>query len=151
MSLKARIDEDIRNAMKAKDQAALRALRAIKSAILLGESAEGREPGPLGVEDENALLMKQAKQRRDSIEQFRTNSREDLAVKEEEELRVIEKFLPKQLSAEELKEELKTIVAETGASGAKDIGKVMGMAMKKLSGKADGKMIAQIAKELLGS
>ena len=151
MSLKDTLGQEMKVAMKAKDQGALRALRAIKSAILLAETAEGRESGsPLSEEEELALLIKQAKQRRDSIAQFQQNNREDLAKTEEEELTVIEKFLPKQLSEEELATELKSIVSDLGASSMKDMGKVMGVASKKFAGRADGRAISKLVKEMLG-
>ncbi len=149
MSLKDQIGQDIKTAMKAKDQAALRALRAIKSAILLAETSEGREPGDLTEEEEIKLLTKQAKQRRDSIEQFKANNREDLAKTEEEELEVIDRYLPKQLTEEELEVALKKIIEEVEASTVKDMGKVMGTASKQLAGKADGKAISAKVKELL--
>jgi len=148
MTLKEKISEDIKQAMKNRDQAALRALRAIKSAILLAETASGAS-SELSAEEELKLLSKQAKQRRDSIEQFRTNGREDLAVTEQEELRVIEAYLPGQMSEEEIREELVKIIESTGAQGAGDIGKVMGVASKAMAGKADGKLINEIARSLL--
>ena len=114
------------------------------------ETAEGRESGsPLSEEEELALLTKQAKQRRDSISQFKQNNREDLAETEAEELAVIEKYLPQQLSEEELAQELKTIISEVGASTMKDMGKVMGIAAKKFAGRADGKLISKIVREHL--
>jgi len=149
MSLRHTIEQDIKTAMKAKDQAALRALRAIKSAILLDETAEGRDPGPLDEATEIKLLTKQAKQRRDSIEQYKANNRDDLAEKEEEELEIIERYLPKQLSDEELTEALSQIIEKVGASSPKDMGKVMGVASKELAGKAEGKAISTKVKELL--
>lgn len=149
MTLKERISEDIKQAMKNRDQGALRALRAIKSAILLAETAAGAS-GDLSAEEELKLLTRQAKQRKDSIEQFKSNGREDLAVSEEEELVVIEQYLPKQMSEAEIRAEVQAIIASVGASGAGDIGKVMGPASKAMAGKADGKMINQIARELLG-
>ncbi len=149
MSLKDIIAQDIKTAMKAKDQASLRALRAIKSAILLAETAEGRETGDLSEEEEIKLLTKQAKQRRDSIDQYTNNNREDLAQTEKEELVVIEQYLPKQLTEEELTSELKKIISQVGASSMKDMGKVMGMASKALAGRADGKIISGKVKELL--
>jgi uncharacterized protein len=149
MTLKDRISEDIKTAMKSRDQAALRALRAIKSAILLAETASGAAEN-LSEDEEMKLLTRQAKQRRDSIEQFEQNGRADLAVTEREELEVIERYLPKQMSEDEIRAELKAIIAQAGASGAGDIGKVMGLASKAMAGKADGKMINQIARALLG-
>jgi uncharacterized protein YqeY len=149
MTLKDRISEDIKTAMKSRDQAALRALRAIKSAILLAETASGATE-TLSEEEEMKLLTRQAKQRRDSIDQFKSNGREDLAVTESEELVVIERYLPQQMSEAEIRVALQAIIQSTGASGAGDIGKVMGQASKAMDGKADGKMINQIARELLG-
>ena len=149
MSLKETIDNDIKDAMRAKDQAALRALRAIKSAILLGETAESREPGPLNTDEEMKILMKQAKQRKDSIDQFQKAGREDLAKGEIEELVIIEKFLPKAMSPEEIEAEVKVVIAKTGAAGMKDMGKVMGEASQALAGKADGKVISEVVKRLL--
>lgn len=149
MSLKNTINSDIKTAMKAKDQATLRALRAIKSAIILAETAEG-STGELKEEEEIKLLTKQAKQRKDSITQYRDNGREDLAKTEEEELLVIEKYLPKQLSEDEIRAEVKAIIEQVGAASMKDMGKVMGVASKKMAGKADGKLISTIVKELLG-
>jgi uncharacterized protein YqeY len=149
MTLKERISEDIKQAMKNRDQGALRALRAIKSAILLAETAAGAS-GDLSAEEELKLLTRQAKQRKDSIEQFKANGREDLAVSEEEELVVIEQYLPKQMSEAEIRAEVQAIITSVGATGAGDIGKVMGPASKAMAGKADGKLINQIARELLG-
>lgn len=150
MSLKQTIDQDIKAAMKAKDQGALRALRAIKSAILLAETAEGRAGGPLTEAEELALLNKQAKQRRDSHAQYVANKREDLAAIEAEELTVIETYLPKQLTDGELEAALKKLIEETGASSMKDMGKVMGAATQALAGQADGKRISAMVKQLLG-
>ena len=148
MSLEQKIMTDLKAAMLAKDEAALRSLRAIKAAILLTKTSEGSN-GALTEEDEIKLLQKMAKQRKDSLEIFQQQNRDDLAKKEAEELAVIEKFLPKQLSAEELKTVLEKLIKETGASSPADMGKVMGAATKQLSGKADGKMIATLVKELL--
>ena len=148
MSLEQKMMTDLKAAMLAKDEAALRSLRAIKAAILLTKTSEGSN-GALTEEDEIKLLQKMAKQRKDSLEIFQQQNRADLAKKEAEELAVIEKFLPKQLSAEEIKTELEKIIKETGASSPADMGKVMGAATKQLSGKADGKMIATLVKELL--
>ncbi len=150
MSLKETINNDIKDAMRAKDSIALTALRAIKSAILLAETAEGRVAAELTADEEMKLLIKQAKQRKDSIEQFRNNGREDLAEQEEAELRIIERYLPKAMTQEELELDIKAIIAETGATSAKEMGKVMGVASKKLAGKADGKLISETVKKLLG-
>ena len=139
---------DLKTAMLAKDEAALRSLRAIKAAILLAKTSEGAG-GELKEEDEAKLLQKLVKSRKDSLEIFQQQNRPDLAKKEEEEIAVIEKFLPKQLSAEEVKAELAKIIAATGASSPADMGKVMGAATKQLAGKADGKTISALVKELL--
>lgn len=151
MSLKDTINQDIKTAMKAKDQAALRALRAIKSAILLAETEEGRDANaPLSPEEDLKILIKQAKQRKDSVDQFEKNGREDLALTEKEELEVIERYLPKQMSPAELTEKVREIVARVGASSMKDMGKVMGVASQELAGKADGKAISSVVKQILG-
>lgn len=148
MSLKKRIEEDIKNAMKAQDKDKLRALRAIKSLILLAETAEGRS-GELTPEEELKLLVKAAKQRKDSAEIYGQQGRTDLQAVELGELAVIEEYLPKKLSPEELKARLQEIIQRVGAASAKDMGKVMGVANKELSGQADGKDIAATVKELL--
>jgi uncharacterized protein YqeY len=148
MSLEQKIMTDLKAAMLAKDEAALRSLRAIKAAILLAKTSEGAN-GELKEEDETKLLQKLVKQRKDSLEIFQQQNRADLAKKEEEEIAVIEKFLPKQLSAEEVKAELAKIIAEVGATSPADMGKVMGAATKQLAGKADGKTISSLVKELL--
>jgi uncharacterized protein len=149
MGLKEKVQEEMVTAMKAKDQVALRALRAIKSAILLLETSEGRPQGPLSADEEMKLLVKQSKQRKDSIEQFKAAGRTDLVTGEEEELAYIERFLPKALSPDELKAEIQRIIAEVGATNAKDMGKVMGAANKQLAGRADGKEISALVKQLL--
>jgi hypothetical protein len=148
MSLEQKIMTELKAAMLAKDEAALRSLRAIKAAILLAKTSEGGS-GELKEEDEIKLLQKMAKQRKDSLEIFQQQNRADLAKKEEEELAVIEKFLPKQLSPDEIKAELVRIIADTGATSPADMGKVMGIATKQLAGKADGKTISTLVKELL--
>ena len=147
MSLSDQISDQIKTAMKAKDQASLRALRGIKAALLLLKTQEGG--AEVTEADEMAVLVKMAKQRKDSLTIFRDQNREDLAVLEEEELSVIEKFLPAQLSEEEIKAEIEDIIAQTGASSMKDMGRVMGIASGKLKGKADGKLIADLVKKLL--
>ena len=139
---------DLKTAMLAKDEKSLRGLRAIKAAILLAKTSEGAG-GELKEDDEIKLLQKLVKQRKDSLEIFQQQNRSDLAQKEQEEIEVIEKFLPKQLSAEELQLEIKKIIAETGATSSADMGKVMGAATKRLSGKADGKTISTAVRELL--
>lgn len=148
MSLESRIMEEMKAAMKAKDEATLRTVRAIKAAILVEKTAAGAS-GELSEADELKMLQRMAKQRRDSLEIFRTQARLDLAQKEEEELAVIERFLPKQLSEDDLRGELRRIIAQTGASGPADMGKVMGAATKALAGRADGKAVSAAVKELL--
>jgi uncharacterized protein YqeY len=148
MPLEENIMAQLKDAMKAKDEKSLRALRAIKAAILLAKTSEGAG-GTLKEEDEVKLLQKLVKQRKDSLEIFQQQNRTDLAQKEQEEITIIEQFLPKQLSAEELKQALSKIIAETGASSPADMGKVMGMATRQLAGKADGKSISTAVKELL--
>lgn len=150
MSLEITINSEIKTAMLAKNEAALRGLRAIKSAILLAKTADGKN-GEISEEDEIKLLQKLAKQRKDSLEVFEKQNREDLALKEREELALIERFLPQPMSEEELKAVLQNIIHETGANSAADMGKVMGMATKQLSGKADGKSISSMVKLLLGN
>lgn len=149
MSLEQTVNSDLKAAMLAKDEAALRGLRAIKSAILLAKTAEGAGGADLTEDAEIKLLQKLVKQRKDSLEIFQQQNREDLAKKEQEEIAVIEKFLPKQMSAEELKAAVSGIIASVGASSPADMGKVMGVASKQLAGKADGKSISAMVKELL--
>ena len=138
----------MKDAMKAKQEATLRALRAIKAEIIKAKTEPGAG-GEINEEKESSLLQKMMKQRKDSLEIYQQQNRADLAQKEQEEIAVIEKFLPKQLSAEELKAELQKIIAETGTSSPADMGKVMGVATKQLAGKADGKTISATVKELL--
>jgi uncharacterized protein YqeY len=148
MSLKDSVESEIKKAMLAKDKDRLRALRAIKSLILL-EETKGGAASEISNEDELKLLTKAAKQRKDSAEIYKQQSREDLYAVEMAELEIINEFLPKQLSEDELEAELKRVIAEVGAEGPKDMGKVMGVATKALAGKADGKMISQMVKNLL--
>src|SRR5450432_277556 len=148
MSLEQKVMTDLKTAMLAKDEKALRSLRAIKAAILLAKTSEGAA-GDLKAEDEVKLLQKLIKSRKDSLEIYQAQKRADLAVKEEEEISIIEKFLPKQMSPEELKTAVKKIIAETGASSPADMGKVMGVATKQLTGKVDGKSISTMIRELL--
>lgn len=148
MSLEQRIMPELKAAMLAKDEKAMRSLRAIKAAIIVAKTAEGAG-GELKEEDETKLLQKLVKQRKDSLEIFTAQNRDDLAQREQEEIEIIEKFLPKQLSADELKAEIKAIIAESGASSPAEMGKVMGLANKKLAGRADGKTISTVVKELL--
>jgi uncharacterized protein YqeY len=150
MSLKEQIDAAIKVAMLARNKEELDALRSIKSMILLAETEKGAS-GEIGTDAELKLLMRAAKQRKESADVFRQNGRPELAEKEEFQLEIISKYLPKQLSEEEITSELKDIIAQTNASGPQDMGKVMGIATKKLAGKADGKMISELVKKLLGS
>lgn len=147
MSLNEQITDQMKTAMKAKDQTTLRGLRAIKAALMLLATQEGG--GKVTEEDEMNTLVKMAKQRKDSLTIYREQGREDLAVIEEEELAIIEKFLPAQMSEDEVKAEIEAIMTQTGASSMKDMGKVMGMANGKMKGRADGKMIADMVKKLL--
>jgi len=148
MSLEQKVMASLKTAMLAKNEGALRGLRAIKAAIILARTAEGAG-GELKEEDETRLLQKLIKQRKDSLEIYQQQHRADLAQKEEEEIAVIEQYLPKQLSPDELKAVLTRIIADTGASSPADIGKVMGAATKQLAGQADGKTISATVKELL--
>lgn len=148
MSLETKVMEDLKKAMLAKDEKSLRSLRAIKAGIIQAKTAEGAG-GEIKEEEEIKLLQKLVKQRKDSLEIYEKQGREDLASKEREEIEIIEKFLPKQISESELRDIISKIIQETGASSPADMGKVMGAANKKLAGKADGKMIAGIVKELL--
>ena len=147
MSLEERINQDLKEAMKAKDQAALRGIRAIKAAILLEKTSGAKHE--ITDDAELKILQKLVKQRKDSLDIYEKQSREDLAQTEREEIEVIERYLPKQLSEEELRAEIKKIIAEAGADSMKDMGKVMGVAQKKLAGKADGKTMSGIVRELL--
>lgn len=142
--------DQLKQAMRDKDEAALRTLRAIKAAILVEKTAAGAKD-ELTEADELKLLQKLAKQRKDSLDIFRAQNREDLAGKEEEEIAIIGRFLPSQLSAEELEAKVRELIAATGASSPADMGKVMGMASKQLAGQADGKAIADTVKKLLAS
>jgi uncharacterized protein YqeY len=147
MSLESTINEDLKTAMKAKDQAGLRGIRAIKSAILLfNTSGSGTALNP---ESEIALLQKLVKQRQDSLDIFVKQGREDLAVVEREEIEVIMRYLPKQLSEDELKVAVKDIMSRLGATTMKDMGKVMAEVSKEFAGKADGKTISAVVKAML--
>lgn len=147
MSLELTINEAIKTAMREKDKVALDSLRAIKSQILLLKTeAKGAD---VSAEQEIAILQRMIKQRKDSYEQFVAQNRNDLAEVELAQMKVIEQFLPAQLSAEELEAEIKKIIAEVGAESLKDLGKVMGTASKALAGKSDGKSISEMVKKLL--
>jgi len=140
MSLETKIMDELKTAMRAKDEAALRTLRAIKAAIIIEKTSEGAN-GEISEATELKMLQKLAKQRKDSLEIFEKQNREELAI--------IEKFLPKQMSGDELKAEVKTIIDQVGAKSPADMGKVMGVASKQLAGKADGKAISEMVKQLL--
>lgn len=148
MSLEAKVMEGMKDAMKTKNEALLRALRAIKAEIIKAKTEPGAN-GAVSEEGELKLLQRMAKQRKDSLEVFTTQGRADLAQKEQEELDIIEQFLPKQLGTDELKVVLEKIIAELGAAGPQDMGKVMGVATKQLAGQADGKVVSALVKELL--
>jgi len=148
MSLEQQVMAEMKDAMKSKNEAVLRGLRAIKAEIIKAKTEPGAN-GEVTADGELKLLQKLVKQRRDSLEIFQQQNRADLAQKEQEEIAVIEKFLPKQLSEAELKEAVSKIIAETGAASPADMGKVMGVASKQLAGKADGKAISAVVKELL--
>ena len=149
MRLESRITGDLKEAMKAKDQAALRTIRAIKAAILLQKTdGSGKE---LTEEMEIKMIQKLAKQRQDSLDIYTKQNREDLAVIEREELEILKRYLPEQLSEDKIKEVVDKIIAATGAEGMKDMGRVMGMVSKELAGKADGKTISGIVRTALTS
>ena len=147
MSLELTINDAIKTAMREKDKVALDSLRAVKSQILLLKTeAKGAD---VSAEQEIAILQRMIKQRKDSYEQFVAQNRTDLAEVEAAQMKVIEQFLPAQLTAEELEAEIKKIITETGAESIKDLGKVMGTASKALAGKSDGKSISEMVKKLL--
>lgn len=148
MSLKQQIDQDIKQAMLAKNKEELEALRGIKSLILLAETEKGGS-GEVATDVENKLLMKAAKQRKESADIFQQQNRQDLAEKEIAQLAVINRYLPKQLDEAELTIEVKKIIDSIGAKSPAEMGKVMGLATKQLAGKADGKMISDLVKKLL--
>jgi uncharacterized protein YqeY len=144
------LQNDMKKAMKSKDAVRLRTIRSLRSAIMAKE-IDMRTDGKASISEEEAMavLQKQAKQRRDSIEQFIAAGRDDLQAVEEEELVLIESYLPKQLPLDEVRSEVKAVIEAVGASGLQDMGKVMGQAMGRLKGKADGKLVQQAARELL--
>ena len=148
MSLRAQIDNDIKQAMLARKKEELEALRSIKSMILLAETEKGGS-GDISSDAESKILMKAAKQRKESAEIFQKENRTDLAERELFQLEIINRYLPKQLTPEELRSAVEAIIRETGASGPQDMGKVMGTATKALAGKADGRQISELVKQLL--
>lgn len=148
MSLEQMIMEGMKEAMKSKNEAQLRSLRAIKAEIIKAKTEPGAG-GEISAEKEITMLQKMVKQRKDSLEIYQQQNREELAQKEQEEISVIEQFLPAQVSPEELRSELQQIIAQTGASSPADMGKVMGVASKHFAGRAEGKAISAAVKELL--
>lgn len=150
MSLQKQIDQDIREAMLAKDQIRLRGLRAIKAALLLANTEKGAAES-LTPEAEIQVLQKLAKQRKESAAIYQEQNRDDLYRIEQEELQVIENYLPEQLSPEELENTIQSIIQETGASGMKDMGRVMAAANKALAGRAEGRLVSEVVKRLLVS
>jgi uncharacterized protein len=148
MNLEQKVMAEMKEAMKSKNEASLRALRAIKAEIIKAKTEPGAG-GEISAEKEVNLLQKMMKQRKDSLEIYQQQKREDLAKKELEEISIIQNFLPQQLTGEELKAELQQIMSDTGAASPADMGKVMGAASKKLAGRADGKTISAMVKELL--
>ncbi|MFN3665167.1 MAG: GatB/YqeY domain-containing protein [Sediminibacterium sp.] len=150
MSLEEQVMAGMKEAMKSKNEALLRGLRAIKAEIIKAKTEPGAN-GQISAEGELKLLQKLVKQRKDSLEIFQQQNRTDLAQKEQEEITVIEQFLPKQLEPEALKKIVAEIIASVGAAGPQDMGKVMGVASKQLAGQADGKAISAVVKELLSA
>jgi uncharacterized protein YqeY len=148
MSLSDQIGEELKTAMRAKDKTALESLRAIKSAILLAQTEKGAG-AQLTEDEEMKLLQRLQKQRKDSLEIYEHQNREDLAADERAQLAVIERFLPQPMSEAELDAYLQALITKVGASGPQDMGKVMGTASKELAGKADGKTISARVRELL--
>lgn len=148
MSLEEKINTDLKAAMLSKNDAALRGLRAVKSALLLAKTSGG---GAITADDEIKLLQKLVKQRKESVEIYKQQNREDLAKSEVEEIEIIEKYLPKMMSEEEVRAAVKDFVAQSGAKGPADMGKVMGLASKGLAGKADNRLVSQIVKEILSA
>lgn len=147
MELEKKVMDMLKEAMKAKDEASLRTLRAIKGAILLAKTE--KNAGEMTPEREIQLVQKLAKQRKESFEIYQGQGMADLATKEKEELDVLEKFLPKQLSEEEVRPVIQSLIAEMGVSDIKEMGKVIGAANKKLAGQAEGALISRIVKEIL--
>jgi len=147
MSLEQKVMQDLKTAMKAKDQKALRSIRAIKAALLLEKTSGGNEE--MTEEREIKLLQKLVKQRKDSLDVYEKQGRDDLAQVEREEIEIIERYLPEQMSEEELKQEVQKVIEETGAESMKDMGKVMGVATKRFAGRAEGKAISAAVKEML--
>ena len=150
MTLEQRVKQDMKTAMKNKDKAGLRGIRAIKNAMLLAKT-DGSGTTEFSQDDEIKLVEKLVKSRRDSLKIYEDQGREDLAVTEREEIEVLQRYLPEQMSAEELNAEIAAIIEQTGASGMKDMGKVMGAARGKLAGRADGRAISTEVKRQLSA
>jgi uncharacterized protein YqeY len=148
MSLQQKVMSQLKEAMKAKDKVALESLRAIKSALLLAQTSGDKKE--LIEDDEIKLVQKLVKQRKESAELYTKQGRNDLAEPELAQAKILEQFLPEQLSQANLEKEVKAIIKQVGASSMKDMGKVMGMASKKLAGRADGKAISTVVKQMLG-
>jgi hypothetical protein len=151
MNLKDRISGDLKAAMKSGDKLRLETLRTLR-AVLLEKEIEKRGPGPgMTGEDEIAALTGAAKKRKESIELFRNGGRPELAAQEEQELAIIQEYLPKQLSPEEIGQIVRGAIAESGAAGPADFGKVMPLVMKQVKGRADGKAVQEMVKQSLGA
>jgi uncharacterized protein len=148
MTLEEKINTDLKAAMLSKNEAALRGLRAVKSALLLAKTSGG---AGVSAEDEFKILQKLVKQRKESVEIFKQQNREDLAKGEAEEIEVIEKYLPQMMGEDEIKAGIQAIIAQVGAKGPGDLGKVMGTASKNFAGKADNKLVSQLVKDLLSA
>ena len=147
MSLEETINTDIKSAMLSKNDAALRSLRAIKQVILMAKTSGS---GTISSEDEIKMVQKLIKQRKESVEIYKQQNREDLAKTELEEIAVIEKYLPKQISEEEIRTELKALIDQNNAKGPGDLGRLMGIASKHFAGKADNKLVSMLLKQMLG-
>jgi uncharacterized protein len=150
MALKDTISQDLKNAMKSGEKLRLETLRTIRAALMEKEIEKRGSGNPMSPEDELGVLSTAAKKRRESIEQFQNGGRPELAEQERQELAIIQEYLPKQMSSEEIEKTVRDIVAQSGASGPGDFGKVMPQVMKQLKGKADGRLIQETVKKLLG-
>lgn len=148
MTLEEKINADLKSAMLAKDEPTVRGLRAIKQAVLLAKTSGG---GSVTPEEEVKMLQKLVKQRKESVEVYVQQGRQDLADPELQEIAVIEKYLPKMMSEDEIAVVVKEVIVQTGATTAQEMGKVMGVVTKKLAGKADNKLVSQLVKQLLGA
>jgi hypothetical protein len=151
MALKDTISQDLKNAMKSGEKLRLETLRTIRAALMEKEIEKRGSGNPMSPEDELGVLTTAAKKRKESIEQFQNGGRPELAEQERQELAIIQEYLPKQLSQEEVEKAVRDIVSQTGAAGPGDFGKVMPQVMKQLKGKADGRLIQETVKKLLGA